>query len=80
MTNKQNNQDIEPETNETEPANPCLDFDTLRKVAKYQKAMPQAIENIVNIVALIDELETSGISYVSTDELKETLLKSFKED
>lgn len=77
MTNKQNNQDIEPETNETEPANPCLDFDTLRKVAKYQKAMPQAIENIV---ALIDELETSGISYVSTDELKETLLKSFKED
>ena len=54
MTNKQNNQDIEPETNETEPANPCLDFDTLRKVAKYHEAMPQAIENIV---ALIDELE-----------------------
>ena len=77
MTNNQNNQDIEPETNETEPANPCLDFDTLRKVAKYHEAMPQAIENIV---ALIDELETSGISYVSTDELKETLLKSFKEN
>lgn len=77
MPNKQNNQDVNPETNKTEPANPCLDFDTLRKVAKYQKAMPQAIESIV---ALIDELETSGISYVSTDELKETLLKSFKED
>lgn len=77
MTSKQNNQDIEPETNETEQANPCLDFGTLRKVAKYQKAMPQAIENIV---ALIDELETSGISYVSTDELKETLLKSFEEN
>lgn len=77
MTSKQNNQDIEPETNETEQANPCLDFGTLRKVAKYHEAMPQAIENIV---ALIDELETSGISYVSTDELKETLLKSFEEN
>lgn len=77
MPNKQNNQDVNPETNKTEPANPCLDFEMVKMAVKYHEAMPQAIENIV---ALIDELETSGISYVSTDELKETLLKSFKED
>ena len=65
----------EQEQPETKQENPCLDFGTLRKVAKYQKAMPQAIEDIV---ILIDELENSGVGYVSTDELKETLLKSFK--
>lgn len=75
MANKQNNQDVNPETNETEPVNPCLDFEMVKMAVKYHEAMPRAIKNIVDLVY---ELDTSGIGYVSTDELKETLLKSFK--
>lgn len=77
MPNKQNNQDVNPETNETEPANPCLDFEMVKMAVKYHEAMPRAIKNIVDLVY---ELDASGVGYVSTDELKETLLKSFKED
>ena len=77
MPNKQNNQDVNPETNETEQANPCLDFEMVKMAVKYHEAMPRAIKNIVDLVY---ELDASGIGYVSTVELKETLLKSFKED
>lgn len=77
MPNKQNNQDVNPETNKTEPANPCLDFEMVKMAVKYHEAMPRAIKNIVDLVY---ELDASGIGYVSTNELKETLLKSFKED
>lgn len=75
MSNKQNNQAEEPETNETEPANPCLDFEIVKLAVRYHEAMPQAIKNIIDLVY---ELDTSGVGYVSTEELKETLLKSFK--
>lgn len=77
MSNKQNNQAEEPETNETEPANPCLDFEIVKLAVIYHDAMPSAIKNIV---ALIDDVEASGIGYVSTAELKDALLKSFNKE
>lgn len=80
MPNKQNqnienNTEIDAEIMEPEIKNPCLDFEAIKLAIKYHEAMPQAIRNIV---ALIDELETSGVGYVAIDELKETFLKSFK--
>ena len=78
MSNKKSNETIE-ETEQTsyEPLNPCLDFNAVKMAVKYHEAMPKAIQNIVS---LIDELEASGVGYVSTDEVKEALLKSFNEE
>ncbi len=78
MSNKKSNETIE-ETEQTsyEPLNSCLDFNTVKMAVKYHEAMPKAIQNIVS---LIDELEASGVGYVSTDEVKEALLKSFNEE
>lgn len=79
MSNKQAEaaEPNEQEQSKIEPANHCLDFDALRLVIKYQKALPSAVENIV---ALIDEIEASGVGYVSIEEVKETLLKSFNDE
>ena len=79
MSNKQAEaaEPNEQEQSKIEPANPCLDFDALRLVIKYQKALPSAVESIVS---LINELDASGVGYVSTEELKEVLLKFFNEE
>lgn len=65
------------ETQEKKLVNPCLDFDAVRLAVIYHDAMPSAIKNIV---ALIDDVEASGIGYVSTAELKDALLKSFNKE
>ena len=75
MSNKKSNEEAEQTSHE--PLNPCLDFNAVKMAVKYHEAMPKAIQNIVS---LIDELEASGVGYVSTDEVKEALLKSFNEE
>lgn len=78
MSNKKSKETIEEaEQTSHEPLNPCLDFNAVKMAVKYHEAMPKAIQNIVS---LIDELEASGVGYVSTDEVKEALLKSFNEE
>lgn len=76
MSNKQTEIE-EVKEQKTALTNPCLDFDAVRMAVKYHEAMPKAIKNIV---ALIDEIDASGVGYVSTEELKEVLLKSFNEE
>lgn len=76
MSNKQTEIE-EVKEQKTSLANPCLDFDAVRMAVKYHEAMPKAIKNIV---VLIDEIDASGVGYVSTEELKEVLLKSFNEE
>lgn len=75
MSNKQI--EIEDEGHEAEPVNPCLDFEAIKNAGRYHDAMPKAM---CAIVKLIDDLKNEGVSYISVDELEETLTKSFKED
>lgn len=76
MSNKQIETE-EFEEKETEPVNPCLDFEAIKNASRYHDAMPKAMHAIVK---LIDDLKNEGVPYISVDELEETLIKSFKED
>lgn len=54
----------------------ALDMSLLKKTIKYREGSIFAIKAIV---ALIDEIEESGVGYVSVEELKETLFNAFGE-
>lgn len=53
-----------------------LDMDLLKKTIRYREGSVSAIEAIVS---LIDEIEQSGVGYISVEELKETLFNAFDE-